>query len=435
MQGLLSSLSVASTSTQNQFLLDFSILVVAALILSVVFARFKITIVSGQILAGMLVGPYVFGLVKDPVVINEISEIGIVLLLFIIGLELDPVELRRLAGKVIVLTIIEVGIAFAFGWFASYILSFNLIQSFIFSMTASITSTAIVGKLLLTRRLFQAPEAGFLMGLMICEDIIAVIFLVILSSITSSNVSSFPYFLIGSTASTRGFFAAIESLLGGIGLIALGIVVATYIAPRIINYLSSYEQEFEEIPFLFALGLGFFFAIIALYLGYSPGIGAFVIGLPIRGKHSRFLETRIAPIKDLFLVLFFVSIGSLIDPFPSIALGFSIIAVFILVFVGKVVGGFTIGKIFTRRSDKSSQSTLYTKMPKPLVFGARLAPRGEFSLLIAQLGLTLGLIDLAVFSLIGMTVIVTAIGASILLRFTEPKIASSSYPFRGRSDT
>lgn len=406
---------------------------VSALVLSVVFARLKITIVSGQILAGMLVGPYVFGLVKDPVVINEISEIGIVLLLFIIGLELDPLELRRLAGKVIILTIIEVAIAFAFGWFASYILSFNLIQSFIFSMTASITSTAIVGKLLLTRRLLQAPEAGFLMALMICEDIIAVVFLVILSSITSTSISNFPYFVIGNSASVRGFFAAIEGLLGGIGLIVLGIVVATYVAPRIINYLSSYEDEFEEIPFLFALGLGLLFAIIAIYLGYSPGIGAFVIGLPIRGKHSRFLQTRIAPIKDLFLVLFFVSIGSLIEPLPSLTLGLPIIAAFVLVFLGKLVGGFTIGKIFAWQS-RGDQGGIYTNMPKPLVFGARLVPRGEFSLLIAQFGFSLGLVDQAFFSLIGMTVLVTAIGASILLRFTEPRIAPSAYPFRGERD-
>ncbi len=135
----LSAASNTTSATQVQFLLDIGILVVAALVLSVIFARFKITIVSGQILAGMIVGPYVLGWVRDPVSINEISEIGIVLLLFIIGLELEPVELKRLAGKVILLTVLEVMIAFAFGWLASYLLAFNLVQSLIFAMTASIT--------------------------------------------------------------------------------------------------------------------------------------------------------------------------------------------------------------------------------------------------------------------------------------------------------
>ena len=434
-QGLISFLSAASNTTnatQVQFLLDIGILAVAALILSVVFARFKISTVSGQILAGMIVGPYVLGWVKDPVSINEISEIGIVLLLFIIGLELDPLEFKRLAGKVILLTVLEVVIAFAFGWLASYILAFNLVQSLIFSMTASITSTAIVGKVLLARRMLKAPEAGFLMGLMVCEDIVAVVFLIILSSITSANISTFPYIAIGQTASARGFFAASEALLGGIGLILLGFAVARYIAPLLINYLSSYEEEFEEIPFLFALGLGFLFAVVAAFLGYSPGIGAFIIGLAIRGKHSRFLEKRVAPVKDLFVVLFFVSIGSLIDPTPAFALGASIILVFILVVLGKFVGGYTIGRIFIARN--GNQNSQDVKMPSAGAFGARLVPRGEFSLLIAQLALTLGLVDQAFFSLVGMTVIVTAISSSILQRFTEPKIAPFAHPFRSKSD-
>ena len=98
---------------------------------------------------------------KISVSINEISEIGIVLLLFIIGLELDPLEFKRLAGKEILLTVLEVVIAFAFGWLASYLLAFNLVQSLIFSMTASITITAIVGKVLLARRMLKSPELGF----------------------------------------------------------------------------------------------------------------------------------------------------------------------------------------------------------------------------------------------------------------------------------
>jgi Kef-type K+ transport system membrane component KefB len=430
-QALLSAATNASTATQVQFLLDIGILAVAALIFSVVFARLKIAIVSGQILAGMIVGPYVLGLVRNPVLINEISEIGIVLLLFIIGLELDPIELGRMMRRVVPLTILEVGIAFAFGWLASIILGFDLIQSVIFAMAASVTSTAIVGRLLLARRQLKAPEAKFLMGLTVFEDIAAILFLIILSSISSSNIASFPYFVIGQSAATRGIFAALEALAGGIGLILLGYAVARYIAPIIINHLSAYEEEFEEIPFLFALGLAFLFAIIAAFLGYSPGIGAFIIGLSIRGKHSRFLEKRIAPIKDLFLVLFFVSIGSLIDPVPALVLGSSLVLVLILVVSGKFVGGFLVGKIFARVTVSDASSV---KMPSASAFGVRLIPRGEFSLLIVQLALALGLIDQVFFSLVGVTVIVTAILSSVLQRFTEPRTAPSIYPFKGKTD-
>ncbi|MDG6923147.1 MAG: cation:proton antiporter, partial [Nitrososphaerota archaeon] len=169
-------------SAQVSFILDIGILAVAALLFSIIFARLKLTIVSGQILAGVIVGPYVLGWVRDPVVLTEISGIGIVLLFFVIGLELDPAELGRLASRVTLLTLLEVGIAFGFGALASLLLHFDLLETIIFSMTASITSTAIVGKILLSRNMLKSQESGFLMGLLVVEDIIAIVFLVVLSS-------------------------------------------------------------------------------------------------------------------------------------------------------------------------------------------------------------------------------------------------------------
>jgi monovalent cation:H+ antiporter-2, CPA2 family len=372
------------------------------------------------------------GWVKDTSVLNELSEVGVVLLLFIIGLELDPQELRKLLGKVSLLTILEVGIAFDFGLLASVLLQLNGIESIIFAMTASISSTAIVGRLFLGRRMLRSPESSFLIGLLVIEDMVAVVFLIVLSSLTSSTTSSFPYFVVGDTIS-RGLFAVLEATFGGLGLIFLGYLVARYIAPKVINYLSHYEEEFEEIPFLFALGLGFLFAVIAGLLGYSPAIGAFIIGLSIRGKQSKFLERRITPIKDLFLVLFFVSMGGLIDPFPAFQLGWAIlIAVLLLLIVGKFLGGFTIGKVLALTNSNNEQRD--KTYPNAQAFGAWLVPRGEFSLIIGQLALGLGLVGQPFFSLIGISVIVTAMVASILQRFNEPRTAPSMYPLRGEVD-
>ncbi|MDH2901284.1 MAG: cation:proton antiporter [archaeon] len=86
--------------------------------------------------------------------------------------------------------------AFAFGLLASYLLHFTLLEAIIFSMTASITSTAIVGKIFLSRRILRTPESGFLIGLLVIEDMIAVVFLIVLSAITSSSIGSFPYYVI-----------------------------------------------------------------------------------------------------------------------------------------------------------------------------------------------------------------------------------------------
>jgi CPA2 family monovalent cation:H+ antiporter-2 len=432
--------SLVGSSFQFSFLVDLVVLILSALAFSLLFARLRVSIVAGQILAGVIVGPYVLGWVTGPVVLNQLAEVGVVLLLFIIGLELDPAELRRVITSVTSLTILEIAIAFAFGLIASYLLKFTLLEAVIFSMGTSITSTAIVGKIFLSRRILRTPESGFLIGLLVVEDMIAVVFLIVLSSITSTNIASFPYYVVGASASSKGFLAALEAILGGFALIALAYGVSHYVAPTIINHLSHFEEEFEEIPFLFALGLGFLFAVIAALFGFSPGTGAFIVGLSIRGKQSKFLSERIAPIKDLFLVLFFVSMGGLINPFPALQIGWPIILTFVLLIIGKFAGGFSIGKILHRQKDKFVASSRKGKfvngdrLASPTAFGSWLIPRGEFSLIIGQLALALSLIISSFFSLIGFSVLVTTMVGSIILRYVEPKKALTSFPIRGHKD-
>ena len=400
------------------FLLDLGIFSVFALIFSLVFARLRLPVVSAQIFAGMIVGPYVLGWVKDLVTINDLSAIGIVLLLFVIGLELDPVELRKLAGRVAGVAMLEMGVAFVLGFVAaSAILGAGLLQSIIFAMVASITSTAIVGKMFLTKGTsppLNSPKTGALMGLMIVEDMVAVVFLIALSSFAVN----------GSLLSGGSLAQVIATIAGGIALVVAGYLAATYAAPRIIDYLSAFEEEYEEIPFLFALGLGFVFAVLAAVLGYSPGTGAFIIGLSIRGKRSKFLKSRITTIKDLFIVLFFISMGSLINPLPALILGLPLIGVMVLVVSGKLIGGFASAKIFLgMRSSKSAY-----------LFGSWLVPRGEFSFVIGQLALTLGVIDNSYFSLIGLIVLVTAIVGPLTQRFAEPKGAPAIFPTKPKTD-
>ncbi len=403
-------------ASETAFLLDLGVLTAAALVFSLLFVRLKLPVVSAQILAGMVVGPYVLGWAVDPSVITQISSIGIVLLLFILGLELDPLELQRVAGRVLLLTVIEVAVAFTFALAASYLLGLGLVSSIIFAMAASISSTAIVGKIILERRMFSASESKTLVGLMIMEDIMAVGFLILLSTGAPGTALT----------PTAGLLTVIVTGLGGVTLLAVGFVVARFLAPFIIDHLASYEMESEEIPFLFALALGLLFGVLAASLGYSPGIGAFIIGLSIRGKQSRFLYEKVSTLKDLFLVLFFVSMGSLINPFPALSLGLPVVAVLVLLVVGKFAGGYTIGEIIRGRQSGASSP--------PASYGAWLIPRGEFSFVIGQFALSLGLIGLNLFSLIGLSVLVTAIVGPFLQRFTAPRLAAADHSVRPRAD-
>ena len=401
-------------ASETGFLLDLGILAISALAFSLVFVRLRLPIAPAQILAGMTVGPYVLGLVVDQTLIGEVSSIGIVLLLFIIGLELDPIELRRIARQIVPLALLEVAIAFGFGLLASYGLGFSLTSTIIFAMTASISSTAIVGKIILEKRMFQADESKFLVGLMISEDIVAVAFLILLSSITTTGI-----------AASEQVIRIVEIGLGGVGLLVLAYFVGRYLALAAINYLSSFELESEEIPFLFALALGVVFAVLAGVLGYSPGIGAFMIGLSIRGKQSRFLTEKLSGIKDLFIILFFVTMGSLIDPFSAFALGVATVLGLILVVAGKLLGGFLVGRVLygKRQSGVSSWS-----------FGTWLVPRGEFSFVIGQFALATGLITRSIFSLVGLSVLATALVGPFLQRLAEPKIAENRHLLNPQKD-
>src|SRR5437867_1291340 len=401
---------------ETGFLLDLGILTVSALVLSLIFAKFKLPIVSAQILAGMTVGPYVLGWIVDQTLIGEIASVGIVLLLFIIGLELDPVELRKIAGQVVPLTLFEVGTAFAFGLAASSVLRLSVVWSIVFAMTASISSTAIIGKIILERRMFEAGESKFLVALMISEDVVAVGFLIFLSGITTT----------GTVTEWQQLIRILETGIGGVGLLVLGYLVATYLARYAIDYLSSYDVDLEEIPFLFALALGISFSVLAAVLGYSPGIGAFIIGLSIRGKQSRFLAEKLSTIKDLFLVLFFVSMGSLIDPFSALVFGTAIVLALSLVVTGKLFGGYVVGYLLSRHGDDLGV--------KPWAFGAWLVPRGEFSFVIGQFALATGLINKDIFSLVGLSVLVTALVGPFVQRFVEPGMATSSHLYKPKTD-
>ncbi len=410
------AIGISVVAGETVFLLDLGILTAAALVFSLLFARLRLPIVSAQILAGMVVGPYVLGWVADPSVIGLISSIGIVLLLFVLGLELDPVELQKSAKKIASLTLVEVGLAFAFGLGASYVLGLSPVLSVVFAMAASISSTAIVGKIILERRMFQAGEAKNLVGLMIMEDIVAVGFLIVLSTIAPG----------GSATPSDELSRVVVTGLGGFGLIAMGYLVARFLAPFAIDRLAAYEIGSEEIPFLFALALGLLFGVLAASLGYSPGIGAFIIGLSIRGKQSRFLFEKVSVLKDLFLVLFFVSMGSLIDPFPALTLGPSVVLVIAMLVAGKFAGGYVIGKMLGRGEGASAAT--------PASYGTWLIPRGEFSLVIAQFALSVGLIGLGLFSLVGLSVLVTAIVGPLLQTYAGPRLAAVSHTASREAD-
>lgn len=371
------------------FLTDLGLIAIVAFGLSIIFARLGLPIVVGQLIAGILIGPYGFGLISNIEVVELLASLGIVLLMFVIGLELNPSQLFRLGTKVLIITSIEMGFSFVVGLMIGTMLGFGPVASLFLASVLSISSTAIIGRMIISQWRIKESQSHLMMGLLVVEDIVAIVLMLILPSLA----------ITGQVPLLDVFLLPLKGLL----LFALIAAFGYFVAPRLLNFISQYEIDLGEASFLLALGLGFFFGVLAAHLGYSPAIGAFLAGLMVVGKPSKFMLGKLAPIRELFVTLFFISMGSAID--VRIALPFIPILVLIIILsiLSKLVGGW-LGALVAG-----------TRVGAP-IFGLTLIPRGEFSFIITKLGIDVGVLDPVVYTLVGITTLVSAIVGPLSFR-------------------
>jgi CPA2 family monovalent cation:H+ antiporter-2 len=333
----------------------------------------------------MIIGPFGFRLVTDMTTIQILAEIGIVLLLFIVGLELDPFRLRGLGTKVFVFSVTEISVSFFAGLAAGLILGWSIRESFVLGGVLGVSSTALVAKMLHERRGLSETWASIMMGALVVEDIIAV---VILSALPQVAAGGSP------ELSEVGLW-----IVKGMFLILLTVLVGVYLAPRIIDRISQLEVDIDEAGFLLALSLGFAMAILSSTLGFSAGTGAFLMGLVIVGKRARFVYEKIRPIRDLFLIVFFVSMGMLVD--PSLLLNVRVmIPIVALALSGKYVGSY-LGVLLTGQRTVASD------------VATRMNPRGEFSFVIAREASSTGAAQALIYPIAGSVVLATTLVTSI----------------------
>ena len=382
---------------------ELGVAVGAALVLSLLFYRLRLPMIVGQLVAGMLVGPSGLGLIQDLTAIDLLASLGIVLLFFVIGLELDPRDLRRIGVKALALTVVEFLIALAAGVLSGLAIGWGLRESLFLGTVLGISSTAIVGKMILDRRGESGEDlASAIMAVLIIEDVIAV-FLLLLT----------PELVVGNQVQTSTVaLLAIKGIL----LVVVTVGFGRLAAPHIINWVSQYEVDVGETTFLLALSFGFLFGVLSAYLGFSPAIGAFLMGLTLLGKHSRYVKEKISPIKDLFIVFFFVSMGTLIDPFSAVALGPGLALIMVAAVLGKVAGGYAGARL--------------SGLGVPMIVGRILVPRGEFTLVLAKAGVDAAVVSPIIYPIAGFAVLVTAIvgpllgRAKISIRLTDRRVSA-----------
>jgi CPA2 family monovalent cation:H+ antiporter-2 len=368
------------------------IAVAAALLVSLLFYRLGLPMIVGQLVAGMLVGPFGLGLIHDTAAIDFLATLGIILLLFVVGLELDPRKFGKVGSRVLILSTVEFLVAFSVSVLSALSAGWDLGTALFLGSVLGLSSTAIVAKLILDR--FPGHDENFtaLMMVMVVEDVIAVFLLFLTPELAGGRQLQASGLLF---IAFKGFFLFLASF--GFG---------RYLGPRLINKVSQYELEIGEVAFLMALSFGFLFGVLSDYLGFSPAIGALLVGFFLPVKQSRYVREKILPLKDAFIVFFFLSMGTLIDTSTALSLGLPLVIILVGAVLGKLAGGFFGSRL--------------ARIGCPLLVGSILVPRGEFSLVLAKTGVDAGLVGPQLYPVAGLAVLVTALASPLIDRLTRP---------------
>lgn len=373
--------------SETTFLLEMAIIMVTAGVISVLFSKLRLPVVIGYLAAGIILGPNLFepSFVSDMGTIDALANAGIVLLMFTLGLEFNLRRLKKvglfaaLAGSVEIVLMITLGygLGIALGW--------STIQSIFLGAVMSISSTAVIIKVLSDAGLMKKEFAEAIVGILIIEDIAAVIILTLSSPLAAGDGVT-----ITSIVLQIAYIAVFMLILLIMGLAVL---------PRLMDRL--YPTASPETLLIVSLGLCFGMAIVAQFFGLSVAIGAFLVGVIISQSmvHEKVVE-RITPIKEMFMALFFISIGLMIDPWlimDNIIVAVAIAAVFI---IGKVFS-VTIGTFLSNKDVRTSAMT-----------GLGMVAMGEFSFVIAETAFDLGAVDQLFYS--------SVIGASLITMLYLP---------------
>jgi K+:H+ antiporter len=391
-------------------LLNLGLALFAAFAFSMVFSKIKQPVVLGQLIAGIIIGPFGLGIVQDLGAINLLASLGIVLLLFVVGLELDPLEIRKVGPGSFVLAAVELTISFLSVFGIALLAGLSSIDAVFVSAVVATTSTAIMSKILLESKSFRAKESQMVITASVIEDFATVFILLLLPGLAAAS-NQVP-------ASDLALL-----VVKGIVLVVVIFGFGSRIAPWIIDRMTRGDDEYKETAFLLAISFGFIFAVLSSYLGFSPAVGAFLMGLMIRGKQAEFVLEKVGPIKDLFIVLFFVSMGTLINIGAVLTLTLPILAVLATAILGKFWGCWTGAKLSGAKQEATK-------------IGVSMLPRGEFSFIVASEGTGLGVASQILYPVAGLTTLISSILSSIgmrLLKARAPKTAVVTVPVLAKS--
>ncbi len=383
--GLLEFLqNVFGISPHIAVLFEIGIVIVIAAFFAVLAGALKQPLIPAYILAGMIIGPIGFKIIRDSTFITALSEIGIAFLLFVAGLEMSFKKLREVGKVVGGSGILQVATISALSFFVALLFGFLRIEAIYFAIAIPFSSTALVVKLLADKHKLDTLHARIAIGMLLVQDIIAIIALMVLASGSFS------------------FTPIVASISKGV-LLAL---VAVLLSVTVLNPILRFAAKSPELLSLVAIAFCFSFALASYLLGFSIIIGAFIAGLALANSPFKTeIEGRVRPLEAFFVIIFFVTIGMQFLPSGFGKLILPILAFILIVLVGEPVVSMIYVRIFGYTKRTSFLSGLFQ------------AQTSEFSLIVVALGLSLGHISQEIFSMVVLITIITMSLTPYLIKY------------------
>jgi len=346
------------------FIQDLAVIMLVAGVVTILFHRLKQPVVLGYIVAGFIIGPHTppFGLIHDEDTIKTLAELGVIFLMFCLGLEFSLRKLFKVGATAFIAAFLEIILMIWIGYEIGRWFDWNTMDSLFLGAILAISSTTIIVKALNDLKMKNQRFAQLIFGVLIVEDILGIGIIALLSSIAvSGTVSS------GEVFSTVGKLSL---------FMIVALVIGILLVPRLLAYVAKFESN--EMLLITVLGLCFGFCLLVVKLEYSMVLGAFLIGaIMAESKQLIKIERLIEPVRDMFSAIFFVAIGLMIDPQILLQYAWPIAVITVAVVLGKMLSC-GLGAFIAGNDGRTS-----------LRVGMGLSQIGEFSFIIAALGMTL----------------------------------------------
>jgi len=376
----------------NLLLLDLGLVLAAGFAGAFLSRRFGQSVIVGYILLGLLIGPYTLDLIRHPEIITMLGDVGVVLLMFFLGLEFSIKRLQKVRRSVLFIGSTELLANLSVGFLAGFLAGWPLVDRLFLAGIMAMSSSGVVAKLLFEMKRTASREAEILMGVMVFEDFIAVIYLGVLSSIVVTQAISPEAVLLAVFKAVLfyGFFLTVGS--------------------RLLGKLTGRLAQIDSEEFFVAAMLGFLLLVAAgsQQLGIVPAAGAFVLGMIINQQELlERLHQTLAPFRDAFLVVFFLSFGTHLNPnvFPQVAF-------YVVLFVPL--------SVLTELLVTSAAAFISGLAPrKAAAIGSGMIARGEYAMIYAALGFSAGVISPVVYNFTGLYVLVMTLLAPLFMRRSD----------------